>query len=66
MTDIIDRIRKHAPSEIDNFAADIKRRKSLDNDKITQILQKVFVNIDRDRLSPELWHRWNDIRGRIQ
>ena len=66
MTDIIDRIRKHAPSEIDRVAIDIERRTALDNDKINQILTKVFVNIDRDHLSPELWYRWNDIKGRIQ
>ena len=61
----IDRIRQKAPSEIDTFAADIERRKSLTDDRVHQILQDVFTKIDVDRLTPALSFRWNSIKTRL-
>ena len=65
MTDIVDRIRQKAPSEIDRFHADMERRAFLDDDKINQILQDIFSKIDVDRLTPSLSFRWHDIKNRI-
>ena len=65
MTDIVDRIRQKAPSEIDKFHADMERRSSLDDDKMNQILQDIFSKIDLDRLTPALSYRWNEIKARI-
>lgn len=65
MTDIIDKIRKVAPSAIDKFHADMKRRNSLTDDKIQAILANIFKNLDYDKLSPELQFRYHKIRERI-
>ena len=65
MTDIIDRIRKVAPSEIDKFHADIERRKILDDFEVDKILKDVFTKIDVDSLAPELSWRYNQIKNRI-
>ena len=65
MTDIVDRIRQKAPSEIDKFHTDMERRNSLDDDKVNQILQDIFSKIDLDRLTPSLSYRWNEIKACI-
>ena len=65
MEDIIDRLRKVAPTEIDNFAADHDRRKNLTDRDIEKMLVKVFNGISVERLSPELAWRYNRIKERI-
>jgi hypothetical protein len=64
--DIIDKIRKHAPSDIDRAAIDIERRKALTDRDINKMLTKVFNGIDVERLSPELSWKYNKIKERIQ
>ena len=64
--DIIDKIRKHAPSDIDLAAIDIERRKALTDRDINKMLTKVFNGIDVERLSPELSWKYNRIKERIQ
>jgi hypothetical protein len=64
--DIIDKIRKHAPSDIDLAAIDIERRKALTDRDINKMLTKVFNGIDVERLSPELSWKYNKIKERIQ
>ena len=66
MDDIVNRIRKYAPSQIDLAAADIERRRSLTDEKITQILRNVFMRIEPNNLEPELFHRYHDIRARLR
>jgi hypothetical protein len=66
MTDIIDRIRKHAPSTIDNFAADIERRKNLTDRDIEAMLTRVFKGVDVERLNPRLSWRYNRLKSRVQ
>ena len=61
--DIVDKIRKYAPTEIDKFADDMDRRRSLDDLKIGRILRGVFNNIDVDRLNPELAFRFQRIKS---
>ena len=63
--DIIDRIRKHAPSEIDRMAIDLDRRKNLTDTDIEAMLIKTFNGIDVERLSPELSWRYNRLKDRI-
>ena len=63
--DIVDKIRKYAPTEIDKFADDMDRRRSLDDLKIGRILRGVFNNIDVDRLNPELAFRYQRIKARL-
>jgi len=64
--DIIDRIRKAAPSEIDRAATNIERRKNLTDRDIDRMLIKVFNGIDIERLTPELSWRYKRIKERIQ
>ncbi len=64
--DIIDKIRKHAPSDIDLAAIDIERRKALTDRDINKMLTKVFNGIDVESLSPELSWKYNKIKERIQ
>ena len=63
--DIIDKIRKAAPSDIDRLAVDIERRKNLTDLAIEKMLVKTFNGIDVSRLSPELSYRYNRIKERI-
>ena len=63
--DIIDKIRKVAPSEIDKFAAAHDRRQKLSDDKIKDILSNIFKNIDVDKLDPAMAYRYHQIRGRM-
>ena len=65
MTDIIDRIRKHAPSDIDRAAINIERRNALTDRDIQKMLVKVFNGIDVERLNPSLSWRYNRIKERI-
>ena len=63
--DIIDRIRKAAPTEIDTFYTDLERRNSLDDYKINSILTSVFSRIDTDSLTPELSFRYHRIKNKL-
>ena len=65
MTDIISKIAKRFPSDIDLFHAAIERRKALTNDGIEDVLKNVFAKIDPDVLSPELQYRYNQIKDRL-
>ena len=64
--DIVDKIRKAAPSDIDRLAIDIERRKALTDRDIEKMLTRVFNGIDVERLSPALSWRYNRLKVRIQ
>ena len=60
--DIVDKIRKKAPSEIDIFHADMQRRDFLTDKNLTDILSNVFATIDPDTLkSTEIEYQYQNI-----
>lgn len=67
MTDLIDRIRKKAPSEIDIFAQDHERRSGLTDTKIKDILQNIFKSIDPDKLdNTSLEYTYQTIKSKLR
>jgi hypothetical protein len=66
MTDIIDKIRDIAPSEIDNFEKDMTRRAALTNDILDKFLRDTFYGIDSEHLTPATSWSWNQLHKRIE
>jgi hypothetical protein len=66
MSDIVDRITKVAPSELDKFEIDIARRVDLPDDKFNKVLRDTFLSLDKGRLPPATSWAWNQISKRLQ
>jgi predicted ATP-dependent protease len=66
MNDIVDRIQKVAPSEIDKFEIDIKRRNDLTDDNLEKLLMRTFYQVRKDNLPPSQSLAWSHISKRLQ
>ena len=63
--DIVDKLRAKAPSKIDLFHQDMKRRAKLTDDKIHSILADIFNCLNQDHFTPEQEFRYNLIKSNV-
>jgi hypothetical protein len=66
MTDIIQKITKVAPSELDDFEADLTRRNALDSTQIDKILTSTFLSLRTEKLNPAQMWQYNQVFKRLQ
>ena len=63
--DIVQKIKKIAPSALDTFQVDTERRAALTDKSITGMLSNIFKNIDYSNLSPEMEFKYHEIRNQL-